>query len=175
MYIDYPCDYEASIVRDISITLALNFSWVTCRFRNGEYEDTFFAGRGAARASRNGAILGIYKQIWESYITVIVPSPRADEDRRIRELCTMNDKGERKKKRQRERERERKNRRDRRMLTSMSPFELIGIWINPPARPSKGIVWRESAKQWLKELVRINKDDFTEKYFVFIEKLLCLT
>jgi len=108
--------------------------------------------RGLARASSNGAIPGIYKQIRESYITVIVPGPfsaLADEDRRARKSCirwmTKENKNERKRERERERKRrkERRKRRSSRMLVSMSPFELIGIWINSPVRPSEGTMSRE--------------------------------
>lgn len=107
--------------------------------------------RGLARVSLNGAIPGIYKQIRESYITVIVPSPfsaLADEDRRIRDLYTVDDKREQERKeerarKERKRRRGERKRRNGRMLVSMSPFELIGIWINSPARPSEGTMSRE--------------------------------
>lgn len=73
-------------------------------------EDAFFARQHATGFStaifEHGAIPGIYKQIRESYITVIVPSPfpaLADEDH-ARELYTVNDKREQERKKEREKE-----------------------------------------------------------------------
>lgn len=97
----------------------------------------FFARDGVYKARlypQTGAIPGIYKQIRESYITVIVPWPSPCRRRSSYKRVVY---GEWQKK-ARDVDRERGGG----MLASMSPFELIGIWINSPARP-----WRKELCQ----------------------------
>lgn len=132
-----------------------------------------------ARVSSNGAILGIYKQIWESYITVIVPSPRSCWRRSSYKRVVYGEWQKRTKKERRRREG--KKRRGRRILASMSPFELIGIWINSPARPSEGRNCVKRARNgglrnqsWARKKKRIIRTSWRET-FIFIEKSHFLT
>lgn len=86
----------------------------------------------------------------------------------------MNDKRERKKKGDVERERKGEA---CRILASMSPFELIGIWINSPARPSEGRNCVKRARNGglrNQSWARKKKEDYSciveKKTFIFIEE-----